>query len=213
MQRRSFLSLALAGFFLAGCATPNNVDKNYVPDAAKNKGLALFSVTHDFGPPAPITGLTGGANVRFHIGVRGGTLGKDELMFFSMNESLFPSASNQFDSVWGKYYVQELSPGRYEIFSWEIVIMTGVGERIVTPKKAPPPITFEVISGKSTYIGNLHANISYGHFLGIPMPKNGLPAIRNEAERDLKVIFKEYPQLEGKVSIEPLPLTPLWMTE
>lgn len=130
-----------------------------------------------------------------------------------MSESLFPSASNQFDSVWGKYYVQELPQGRYEIFSWEIVILLGAGEIVVKPKKPPPPISFDVGSGKSTYIGNLHANLAFGSFLGITMPKGGLPAIRNEAERDLKVIFKEYPQLEGKVSIEPLPLTPLWATE
>lgn len=209
MNRRLLLAALMSAGFLAGCAT-SNIDANYSLDAGKGKGLVVLSATHDFGPKW--LGKPVGSNARMHFRIRDAATGKLVVTAHSLTEELM-SVTTPFEDVWGRYYVQELPAGRYEVYSWDMTVQTGVGINSYSPKKPPPVRAFEVQAGKAVYIGNFHGNIRYGTVLIAPMPVGGHASIGNQAERDLRLVYKEFPQLQGKVEVRPVDPALIWVTE
>jgi hypothetical protein len=119
--------------------------------------------------------------------------------------------TSPFETVWRRVLVRELAAGRYEFHTWSAEQTTGVGTRSMTPKKAPPPLPFDVQPGSMTYVENLHADLLWGeNIFGIALLGGAVPQVRNEAERDLKLALKDYPQLQGRIIVAPLPLGRWW---
>lgn len=203
------LSAVVVAVLMAGCETTGNVDPGYVPGSAPDTGLVLLTVTNDLGPPLPITGGRSGNAARIDFVIRGPGLGKDGLQVSSSVEDSAFKRRRAFDEhVTGEYYVHELPAGHYEVHTWGIVVNHGIGYLDVWPRTPPPPLAFDVLAGSVIYLGNLHGTLRFGKMLGMPRAESGRPEVRDEAERDLRLILAEYPQLEGRVTISPLTLGP-----
>lgn len=210
MRRRELCAGALVLMALSGCETTGNVDPGKWTGPSPDKGLVVFSVTHDHGPN--LLGRPSGANVRAYFHLRGPGFGQDGFRAFSLTDTLTPVIRSQFDDVWGTAYVRELPPGHYELHHWSILINTGVGTRELSPKAPPPLLGFEVRAGQSVYLGNFHVVIEWGTLLGLPMPFAGVATIGSRPERDLAVVYQSYPQLKDRVLLQPLPAQSPWLT-
>lgn len=208
---RSTIALPIIlSMLLAGCESTGNVVANYAPSANKNTGLVLFSVTHDKGQA-----LRTAHNTKLFIRFKG--VGKEAATdiprAFSNMETMSPLMTTPFEDVWGRVYVREFAAGSYTLSGWWLEYHTGVSSNSISPKKPPTPIKFDVQPGSVTYIGNVHGSLLWGkNLFGIPLVAGAIPEIRNEAERDMKLILKDYPQLEGKVVVSPLSPGP-WLAE
>lgn len=192
------MSAVVVAALTAGCETTGNVDPGYVPGSTPDTGLVLLTVTNDLGPPA-----------RIDFVIRGPGLGKEGLHVSSyVEDSAFKAFKwrRAFDEhVTGQHYVHELPAGRYEVQTWSIVVNHGIGYLDVWPRTPPPPLAFDVVAGSVIYLGNLHGTLRFGKML---RAESGSPEVRDEAERDLRLILADYPQLEGRVTISLLPLGP-----
>jgi len=194
-------ALVLVG--LAACESTANIDKGLDASTQLDGGLVIFTVTHD--KDTEHFGRSGG-NVKLFVTLRDTVKGAELPRVFSNMETLSPVMTSPFDNVWGRYYVRQLPVGRYEFSGWTLEQNTGVGINTITPRKAPPPLTFEVAAGSVSYLGSIHGELVWGkNLFGIPLASGAVPQVRNEAERDLPLIWKEYPQLRGKVEIRLLP--------
>jgi hypothetical protein len=203
MNRR--LTILAFSAMLTACATTDNVKPEAI-DITKDNGYVLFTVTHDWGPPALIFKERGmGSNVWLRVEFTN-HFGKTATSYAQSNNSEgFTTPSTSFEKLWGSYYVRELPPGTYALSSWEIWQVTGVGTRSFRPSKTPRPLAFEVQKGSITYIGNIHAGLQWGNNLfGIPLVTDVMPEIKNMADRDLPIIYNEYHQLRGRVKVAPL---------
>ena len=183
-----FLVLLIICILLAGCAA-SSVSSDYNLDAQESKGLVVVSVTHDNrGYP------TNRAQVFFTFD--GDSL-KDYVLVVSTNDKTF-------EGLYGKLYVLEFPAGRHELSFWSAKNGSGAD---FYPRDTLKPLEFEVQPGSVTYTGNLHGNLVTGrNFLGITIVGDVIPEIRNQAERDIKLLLQTYPQFEGKIKIKPLPL-------
>lgn len=201
------LALGLTGL-MAGCASTGNIAPEALAKADPGKALVLFSISHDWGPPAPLGGRGMGGNVRLQVEISSPALPDQRIQVYSLvTDSLAMMVSSSFEGVWGRWYVRELPPGRYALSTWALSQDTGVGIRTFTPRVVPPELVFEVAAGSITYIGNIHARLGWGRsLLGMPVLAGGLPEVRDEATRDLPLIFRQYPMLEGKPVKALLPL-------
>lgn len=193
----------ILGMLLTGCASTGNIDPKYDLSAKRDAGIVLFSVTHDK-YQGPFGSLGGGLVLDVHI--------RD-----AIKTTLLPSAfssdpgslraTTPFETVWGRYFVREYPAGRYEFTGWDFTEFNSFGSRTYKPKELPLPLAFDVRPGDVIYVGNVHGSLSLGNnLLGVPVVVDVDPLIRNEAERDLPLIQKEYPQLKGKVEIKPFPV-------
>lgn len=203
------LCAVLLTLALTGCATTGNVDPKYDPSAHTKTGLLIFSVTHD---KDNNTLGRGGANVYLNIHFRNIDTG-DTIPRAVSNDlgTLIPTTP--FDNVWGTLYVREFAAGRYELSTWSLHQNTGVGINSFTPKQQPSPITFEVRPGSVTYIGNVHGNLLWGkNIFGIDLVAGAIPQVKNEAERDVSMVLKDYPQLNGRIVVAPI-RTGSWQTD
>jgi len=211
-ERGWILSAVVVAALTAGCETTGNVDPGYVPGSTPDTGLVLLTVTNDLGPPAPISGVRSGNAARIDFVIRGPGLGKGGLRVSSyVEDSPFKAFERRraFDEdVTGQYYVHELPAGRYEVQTWRIVVNHGIGYLDVWPRTPPPPLAFDVVAGSVIYLGDLHGTLRFGKMLGFPRAESGRPEVRDAAERDLRLILADYPQLEGRVTISLLPLGP-----
>lgn len=215
MNRRTCLMGVLVLALLAGCETTGNIEPAALAATDKTKAVVLFTVTHDWGPLAPISGQSIGGSVRFFVELRGAGLEGGSKSAASITDPGLSSMFVQtpFDRLWGRFYVLELPAGKYELVTWRLTQQTGVGVQSFTPKVPPPTLAFELAAGTVTYIGNIHADLAWGkNPFGITLLAGGLPTVRIEAERDLELIYKTYPQLKGRVEVAPL-TTGLWATE
>lgn len=120
-------------------------------------------------------------------------------------------SKSNFENVWGTLYVREFAVGRYQLSTWSLHQDTGLGINSFTPKQPPQPLTFEVRPGSITYIGNVHGNLLWRkNIFGIDLAAGAIIEVKNEADRDVNMILKDYPQLNGKVVITPL-RTGVWL--
>tara|TARA_R110001592_G_scaffold363395_1_gene687491 strand:+ start:4961 stop:6346 length:1386 start_codon:yes stop_codon:yes gene_type:complete len=189
---------------LAGCQMTGNVSPKYDVAVSKNSGLVLFSVSHEKKKKDKSFFMDDAANMKFSVDFRSVDNNMDIPAAFS-NDTLALVKTSAFDSVWGRVYVREFAAGRYELSGWSLQWSIGTDVRIIKPKKSPAPITFEVLPGSITYIGNMHGGLVLSKTpFGYDMSAGAFPQIRNEAERDITVILKDYPQLAGKVDFAPL---------
>lgn len=204
-----FILAIILVFVLSGCASTGNVDQKYDLSSHKNAGLLLFSVSHD---KDGSTLGRGGANIYFSVIFQSNDT-TDTILRAVSNDLSALLPTSKFDNVWGTIYVRELPVGRYQMLKWELVQNTGVSISSFSPKQPPQPISFEVRPGSVTYIGNIHGSLLWRkNIFGIDLVDGVIPQIKNEADRDINIILKEYPQLNGLVIITPLP-TGAWLTK
>lgn len=193
--------ITLWALTLTGCASFGNVDSKYDPSAHPNTGLILFSVTHDKDNNSLFRKA---GNIYLEIFFRNIDTGENTLRAVSNDwGSLIPTTP--FDNAWGTLYVREFTAGHYELSSWGLHQDTGMAVNSFTPKQPPAPIAFEVRPNTITYIGNIHGSLLWGeNMFGIDLVSGAIPQIKNEAQRDIKMILKDYPQFNDKISIAPL---------
>lgn len=209
LHHRNLWIALLAIAVLGGCETTSSLDPRQAEKLSPDKAVIVFTVSHDkegqgFYKP--------GGNVKFFVDMRDATRAKALPRGFSNMETLAPMMTSALEDVWARIFVREVDPGRIEFTTWEVIQNNGpMGIRSSSPKVAPPPIVFAAKAGTVTYIGNLHANILWAkNPFGMSILAGALPEIRNEATRDLQQVYKDYPALQGKVVIEPLPVGP-WL--
>lgn len=204
---RLLLCVSLALSTLAGCETTGNVATDYDFSKPRDTGLALFSVTHD----RDDSGFSrNGNNVAFFVSIRDAVTGAELPRAFSQ---VFTDPSlSAVGYSWGHYYVREFAAGRYEFAGWKLIRhLINVTE--ITPRKQPPPLVFDVLPGSVIYLGNIHASIVWGQNpLKFYLAIGAVPEIRDEAVRDIPLILKEYPQLQGKIQTKLLPMGP-WLAQ
>ncbi|PKO81135.1 MAG: hypothetical protein CVU19_08555 [Betaproteobacteria bacterium HGW-Betaproteobacteria-13] len=201
----ALLSASLLMLALGGCQTTGNVSTGYDPGASKNSGLVLFSVSHDKNTEHF---LPRGADLQFSVTFTS-VDGTVKIPPALSNDTLALFPTTVFEAVWGNVYVREFPAGRYELSGWSLRRDIGTNARHINPQLPPPPIPFEVKPGSITYIGNVHAAlVAVPSLRGFDINAGVEPQIRNEAERDMKAILKDYPQLAGKVLVAPLPSGP-----
>lgn len=209
MHRRHVIwagALALAG--LAGCETTGSVDRAVRPETLRQSGLVLFSVTHTLEKDSLVRR---GGNVTFYVELRDLDSPRNLPSAFSTNlATLEPVVHSSFEGWWGRVFVRELPVGRYALVGWSVLQNHVYSVREFRPKVAPPALTFEVTPGTVQYLGNVHGQLLWGRNpFGIDILAGAVPEVRNEADRDLAVILKDYPQLQGKVVVQPL-ATGVW---
>ncbi len=212
--------MLLPGLAVIACgagAAAGDVDPEVVEAIRKESALIIFTVSHDAGPPFALLGMKtssfgAAANVKLNVEFRGPALEGGKLLV----ESRQPVHGNTsaFEDRFGKLFVREVPPGRYELFTWELVqLVTPTSPRTVRPPVPPPAQPFEVTAGSVTYLGNIHGELTWERsLLGMHLMDDGRASIRNEAERDLELAYRTYPQLRGKVTVAPLK-TGAWTAE
>ena len=201
---KHYINLGLICFFLilAGCATSGNIDREYNLSSVNDKGLVLFTVTHD-----KEEGWTPrkGSNIYSYVTFVNKTTNK-KTQYAHSNAIVDLIPTSDIEGVWGKIYVWELDTGHYELYDWHAIQNTGVGTITVIPELPLSRNGFDVLPGTVTYIGNIHGKLLWAkNFLGIDILAGGIPISKNEAERDIPLFLKNYPQLSGRINIEPLP--------
>lgn len=201
LKIRTVAALVIFGL-LSGCETTGSVSKNTDPAALGSTGLVLFTVTHDKDNEHL---LRRAADVKVFVELHDLDRGTALPRAFSNMETPYPIMSTPFDKVWGRFFVRELPAGRYAFTSWSGVQNNGVMTSTATLKKPPPPQAFIVSAGSVTYLGNLHGHLVWRKGMsGIDLLGAVAVEIRNEEERDLALILKDYPQLQGRVTVAPL---------
>lgn len=195
---------------LVGCETTGNIEQKFDMASLKAGGLVLFSVTHDKDDEHA---FRRGTNVKLFIKFSDLANGAELPRAFSNMETMTLMMTTPFEDVWGRVYVRNFAAGRYALSGWHVEQNTGVGIRSITPKSPPPPIPFEVQPGSVMYIGNVHGSLEWGkNVFGIDLLTGATPQIGNKFDRDVKLILKDYPELEGK--IHAIPLRPgFWLSD
>lgn len=201
LKIRTVAALVVFGL-LSGCETTGSVSKSTDPAALHSSGLVLFTVTHDKDNEHL---LRRGSDVKVFVELHDLDRGMALPRAFSNMETPSPVMSTPFDKVWGRFFVRELPAGRYAFTNWSGVQNNGAMIRTAMNKKSPPPQTFIVGAGSVTYLGNLHGHLVWRKgMLGMDLLGAVAVEIRNEEERDLALILKDYPQLQGRVTVAPL---------
>lgn len=208
MRSRCVLAGALslvAG--LLGCESTGSLNPREAGSAsAAGKAIVVFTVSHDKNDERL---FENGGNVKFFVYFRNASGGNEMPRAFSNMETASIVMTSQFQDVWGRIFVRQVDPGRYELIKWEVLQDTGVGIRVVEPRSPPQPVEFEATPGSVKYLGNIHANLGWAkNPFGISILAGATPMLRNEAARDLPLVLAEYPALTGKIAIDPLPPGP-----
>ena len=204
---KQYLSLGAILFFLilGGCATSGNIDRGYNLSSLNDKGLVLFTVTHD----KEEGWFRNGSNIYSAVTFVNKTTSKKSQRAQSNDWGTLIMTSD-IEGVWGRIYAWELDAGHYELSEWYAAQNTGVGIRTVAPELPLSHNSFEVLPGTVTYIGNIHGKLLWAkNTFGMDLLAGGIPLSGNEAKRDVALFLKNYPQLSGKVDIKPLPPGPL----
>jgi len=193
----SLIILAGSLFSLAGCAT--HVDSKYQPSSQSDEGVVVFTVTQEKSIAA-----TGKEIMNFHFS--GDALGYRKIIASSRSK-WGTAAETQFDNTYGRVYALRFPAGVNQLNHWTLNTLF----MNIRPPESLPALQFEVKPGSVTYIGNLHSKLLFTkNSLGSDMISGALPEIRNESERDLKLILQRYPQFTGKITVAPLPVGP-WL--
>ncbi|MDD4964407.1 MAG: hypothetical protein PHI11_10875 [Gallionella sp.] len=195
---RIFFVLILLAFALGGCGT-KIVKNDFSFSPGDNMAIAVFSVTHDKKP--------GTRNAVAHFYVVDKSNGNYQVLESQSDAVIWKFGDSEFPDQYGRLMSILLPASSYVLSSW--LIDNGTGMQI-TPRTKPEKLPFELHAGEVKYMGNLHANLDTGeNFLGISITSSGHPEIKNEAERDIPLFEKKYPQFKGKVVVDLLKLG-LW---
>lgn len=191
--------IAEGAFFIlavAGCAT-TSVERNYELGNEEKNGIVAVSVSHD---------LVGGQGASALFYIDGGVPEGGSMLRSSIKEITGSTSESELKDSHGHLVVFALPPGEHAIDYWQIT--NGTGLRVL-PRVKPTPLTFQVVRGQVTYLGNLHANLATGkNLFGITIVGNGYPEVRDRRQRDLELLERRYPQFKGKVAIDLLRLGP-----
>lgn len=110
---KQYFSLVIICFFfiLAGCA-PGNIDRGYNLSSLNDKGLVLFTVTHD-----KVEGWgwnpRNGANIYSAVTFMN-TTSKETRRAQSIDWGV-PIMTSNIEGVWGQIYAWEVDAGHYEL--------------------------------------------------------------------------------------------------
>jgi hypothetical protein len=173
-------------FALSACAT-SNVSKNYVIKTDSNTGIVTGSITYD--------GSYSGYAVIYRK-VPSGKTGHFQSGESQVIIPYFPAGEFKPMGIKGNLIAAELPAGDYEINSWSV----GSGPAAVTPT-TPFTISFRVIPGKATYIGNFHFTQLSSAGLTVTGAKVDY---RNMQERDSSVLAKNYKNLASVPTVSAL---------
>ena len=183
MMKALFL-LTLFFFTLSGCTTNYDLTKEFVADLIYREAPPNKSI---------ITGS---------VDLFGGNYGWYDLKQISTGKTQIISATNRNDKLtwrssggYGRTFLLELDPGKYEIFSWTYFMPAAGGESKLTPREMKP-ITLDLKPGESIYLGSFNFKTTYGkNTFGITIPAGVKINITNEKSRDFENLKKKYPQL------------------
>lgn len=177
---------------LSGCSTVTsrpNINAEYIVSKGNGSGLMLASVSYlrNFSGYSVFYREVGGETpYKMQIG-SGSTLLPPSMMKWDINTGIEK----------GKVFAIELPAGEYEFFNW--FVSSGY---ISFGAKRPFSVTFNIVPGKATYIGNIVFK---------PVQKLGLTVTgvevenENKLDRDLPIINSKFPvidQIEVVSSIE-----------
>jgi hypothetical protein len=194
--RRHLVLLLSVAVAVAGCAST-------APPKA-GEGVAFFSVSHDreAGVGARLI-VFRDATLGFPVGAASLPMSADFLKEASgaIYIAMFGRIGD-LDEGYGQLHVFTLPAGTYRFDRWAITH----GLTTTSPTGQPQPLEFTVTAGRVVYLGNLHAKIQLGRdFFNQQVVEHGLPEVRNLAERDLQLLRKKHPELDGPLDISPLP--------
>lgn len=194
---RNFFVLILLAFALGGCSA-KIVKNDFSFSPGDNMAIAVFSVTHDKKPG------TQSAVAHFYFGDKSGS-GRQSVT--SRSDEIWKYSDSEFPDQYGRVMAVLLPASSYVLDDWFIENGTGME---ISPRTRSEKLNFELRAGEVKYLGNLHTNLQTGeNFLGISITSSGYPEIRNEAERDIPLFEKKYPQFKGKIVVDLLKLG-LW---
>ncbi|MEJ8847155.1 hypothetical protein [Variovorax rhizosphaerae] len=181
---------------LSACAVQVARDAN--PEDDPNNGVVVFSVSHD---------RESGSRAKAIVYLDEGTLSTAGSAALQSSNYPIPGG-NDFEEVQGRLYVLSLPAGDHQFSSW-VIADSGTGQRIV-PGKGAQVLRFRVDGGKIKYLGNLHASVESGRgdVAGASKAVNGAIEVKDEQERDGKVLLEKYPQYAGKVGKDLLRMGP-----
>ena len=205
---KSFQAISLIWLcsMIAGCQTTieANIRPDYTFENKKDTGLIIGTVSHrkDVGKDASSI---------FFINYRS----KNPLVILNSGASQFFLRKNELEGTgfYGKLFVIEVPAGRHVVDHWQIFSMHSLGT-VLTPKSEPPPMNFEITAGEILYLGNFHVAINtHENILGEPIPDGGIPIIKDESKRDLRMLRERYPQFnERNVKVNVIHSGP-WINE
>jgi hypothetical protein len=199
LSRRGWIGLL--ALLLLGCETTRNVAPDAGDTPPAGKAWVVFTVSHDKGPALPLFGATAGGAVEFWVTFTDAS-GKEHRATSMEKATALGSAVSEIENQWGSIHVREVHAGRVDFKTWRLIHKTGVGIREITPKYSPPERMTRVEAGSITYLGNVHARTEWGRNpFGIPLLAAGVPSWRDEAARDLDLVYQTYPQLRGRVTV------------
>ena len=167
---------------LSGCIMAvNNVNKGYQFPVEKNEGVLLASITQaGFGARTAISSTYYFRNIE---------TGKKHRI--SISPSLLPGlgSNSDFSSDYGKVVAVSLPAGSYEFNSWR----ASNNQVALTPGYLLP-VGFTIEKGKSTYVGNIYAQMrSMKNLFGISVLGDVEVFFLDKLQRDLPVITSLYP--------------------
>ncbi len=177
------LPLALFIITLSGCATNDALTKEFVTNPIYKEAPPNKSI---------ITGS---------VDLFKGNYGWYDLKQVSTGKTQSISATNRNDELtwkssdgYGRTFLLELDPGKYEIFNWTYFIPAAGGESKLTPKEMKP-IILDLKPGESIYLGSFNFKTTFGkNIFGITIPAGVKINITNEKARDFENLKKKYPQ-------------------
>jgi len=187
-RQPSFFIALFVALLLSACAARQvSRDSDTAGDA--NTGVVAFAVTHDLG-------VQSGHNAIVYLD-DGPISGGWAYQSYESPLPLYTRGSDYSDAV-GYLYVISLPAGRHEFTSWQIT--DGGGLRIY-PKKPVQRLAFDVKPGEIQYVGAFHAHVQQGrNMFGWMATHNGFIVTTDKSARDLSLLLKRYPKLQGKVA-------------
>jgi len=191
-MRELFLGICI--LFLTGCAT-SNVSQSFSPKNLDKDGIVIFSITKTLSKKGEQYLSSSFAEVSLgYIGKNGKNGGK---VTTDTSSGLF-SSNSDFRDIKGKLFVIRLPSGVYHFDSWSIRTRGLGGDRFISSKDLKP-ITFEVKKNQVIYLGELNIDmIAQKNFFGISLVFGGELNIKDSFGRDMKVLQKNYPNIEIK---------------
>ena len=180
-------SVGLMSFFLAGCLVAKNVEPNHVVDASNNTGVIIGTLT------SPYTSKPKGPYLQLHP--------EDEDLFSIIQACPCNLEEEDFR---GTLFALEVPAGVHRFDKWSMHNRVGTN---MYPLRSPPDLEFTVGPGEIVYLGNFHFHVSiHENWFGRLFASNPIVEIRDETERDLKLIQKLYPGLSQQgVTVKLLP--------
>lgn len=188
--------VSLAGAHGAHAET-SNAQATTAPAASVGKATVIISVTHD-----EDTGNKAWTSFYLDSKMPGGLLGRHVLS--SIDTVMGIPRGSDFNDLYGKVYILEMTPGPHQIDGWHTSFPMGH----IAPVSDPPPLHFELSEGETVYLGNLNMvnRLERPSFISPWTPVGGTPEVRDRQQIDLPIAEAKTPALKGNVQVRLLPL-------